>query len=108
VFQAEDTERSIHIKIIDDDTIESDEQFLLQLSPNKDERVCLNQSNTAIITILDDDSTLLIKLLLSTTFAIEKQLGLKPHGIVDLISFTENLILILYSILIKVVWLLQG
>ncbi len=60
VFQPEDTERSIHIKIIDDDTVESDEQFLLQLSPNKDELVCLNRSNTAIITILDDDSMLLI------------------------------------------------
>ena len=56
VFQPEDTERIIHIKIIDDDIVESDEQFLLQLSPNRDEHVCLNQSNTATITILDDDS----------------------------------------------------
>ena len=59
VFQPENTERSIHIKIINDDVVESDEQFLLQLSPNKDEHVCLNQSSTATITILDDDSMLL-------------------------------------------------
>ena len=59
VFQPEDTERSIHIKIIDDDIVEKDEQFLLQLSPNKDKHVCLNQSNIATITILDDDGMLL-------------------------------------------------
>ena len=59
VFQPEDTERSFHLKIIDDDIVENDEQFLLQLSPNKDEHVCLNQSTIATITILDDDSMLL-------------------------------------------------
>ena len=60
VFQPEDTERSIHIKIINDDIVESDEQFLLQLSTNEDEHVCLKQSTTATINILDDDSMQLI------------------------------------------------
>ena len=60
VFQPEDTDRTIHIKIINDDIVESDEQFQLQLSPNKDEHVCLNQSNTATITIQNDDGMSLL------------------------------------------------
>lgn len=103
VFQPEDMERNVHIKIIDDDIVEGDEQFLVQLSSNKDQRVCLKQSNTTTITILDNDSMQLI-IADSDTFAIKNRskttnVGLlnKPYRIGLHISM---------SVVFRVVWLL--
>ena len=47
----------------------------------------------------------------SRTFAIEKQLGLKPHGVVNSISHKQQYWISLYSstrVVLKVAWLLQG
>lgn len=59
VFQPEDTERNIYITVVDDDVLEGDEQFLLQLLFPEDQLLlCHNQSTAsdiATVTIFNDD-----------------------------------------------------
>lgn len=56
VLQPEEAEHNIHIKVVADDVLESDKQFLLELMAPEDQRVCPNQSGViSTITIKNDD-----------------------------------------------------
>jgi hypothetical protein len=59
VFQPQDTEHNVTILIIDDNVLEEDEAFQLELSVPEGEPVTLLQPNhVAVIKILNDDGKL--------------------------------------------------